>query len=519
MINPARLLPQLDQDSIDAALSALDSGVSNEIQLHNAKTLALLKVLDDRNPETLPARNDAVHAYLADDNNQYEDLYSIFKGILAARQSQSDNQPSEVAAEESQKGQSVPLIAGLSAWQLRHFFQYPTELNLNHIAKKYESKKRESTQSSASVTLWHTLTSQLPYAEKWQALVAYCCNPDNKSRRLFKIIESFLKDINVESTCLAQFQRACNLIKATPEQPDDHTHYVHAARILSTIPTRETRTDSPLGSLTLLAALSQIHERTQNYSLALRFSELAHPAESNAFEKKKSLTASCGMNYYLAHFNENPHSRKVKLCALLFAQAENPEVFAENIDSVGKRRFSVFSRSFKAGLTHVVPVATAGAVHIGINAFAPPVAIILTLTYGTCVLGVLAGFGIHGGVHAATRNPLNAQQLSALGENLHKLHTESEETKRVFIGEVVAQYRQEHKATFSNSSMTLHDTLDNHWVSMPERWNSLLYYMHSDINNGKRLFMIIHNKLAERYPAPVSEERTDASRSFSHAPG
>jgi hypothetical protein len=520
MQNPDNMFTQLTLDDIHGVLSNHASTQGNDSELASA-TYTLLARLRDCTEDRLAECNQAILDYLADRTNQDKTLYRLFMNALIAKVFGAEGLPLDPEAAKT------PIIAGLTAWQLRHFYQGDLQTTvLNAVALKYQTKKRDKTQSAASRDLSECLASDKSPDAKWQALVSYCCDPENKrkKRTLFTTIESCLKDISITRTCHKYYNDTCRLIKAEATPENALINYQQALRLLTIIPTCDRRVDSPLGLHPLLAAYSEICERTNLNKEALDALVVAYPDHIDPDElnkilekdgadfiydsNKKQRLAQTGLSLYATHFPGDSEARKVRLFITLFKQALSNTALTENANSVANQRFMLFTRPFKS-YSFRYAMCQAGMLTPLLSSYALPPALPFalgaTVAIGGILLGSLATCSIYGGVHAATRNPLDSNGLHKLMAHLQQLDQESEKVKHEFLASVVARYYAVKNATCSRESMKLLQKLENHHAPVSKRWNDLLYYMaKDDYNNGKKMFTIISALLEEYYPAQAS---------------
>jgi hypothetical protein len=508
MQNPADLFTQLSLEDIHGIArdySSTNAG-GDEVELANRNTQNLLGQLHACTLVNLAECNQAIVNYLADETNQNESIYPLLANAFVAKASGAQ----ALLLEPNLAKKTV--IARLTAWHLVHFPEALQTSVLESITRTYETKKREKSQSPASLVLSQCLLSDTSPKAKWQALVNYCSDPDNKSRRLFKIIETNLDTISLNSCCLDIYHEACDLIKREAEPAEVQKNYQRAMLLLSTIPPHELRADSPFGSYALLAPFSEICERTQQYQLGLAILDKLYPDERLSVTQK-SLLARVGLSFYESEFPDDIHQRKMKLFMHLFENAANQTDLTHRPKSAASVRATRFFSSFNnAGLkTAVIEVAVAAPV-VAASYVVPPIGIGLTIGIGFGLLLGVIGSGIYGGVHALSRKPLDGSELDTVLIHLQRLHREPDSVKAEFMASVVERYGVELSlASCSNSSALLFDGLNCN-AAVSERWESLLYYMCKEVdkNNGKKMAVIIRELLEARYPAEPSTEEGES---------
>jgi hypothetical protein len=532
-------LLSLDALRIDKLLKGYDQFMTPTIAC-NAETSDLLTLLRQPN-HPLAEKNKAIDVYLANPQNCHEDLYGLLRLVkkpaptknrlleevwetnprrwlyrywltwwnlgLIIRPDPSVKLTLEQLAKTCEAG-NKPLIANLSAWQLCHLYNRNTQSSLlTLIRAQYEREKGKKHKNSASQDLSDVLASNKDVATQWQALLGYCRDPENKSRRLFTIIEAYFKK-DVSLICCNAYHQACDWILTPSAEAQATERYTQAIILLSAIPTRDTRSDSPLGRSAIFAAMSEAEQRLENYVLA---HQLVAMAQAHEPKKKKEAWGKWGREAYRSRFPEELPSRKARLYGLMLAHTESHHHFGVNADTKARRGLYLFGRSAKKTTANLGIVALGGVEKVfwGAVPFFPPAS---GIAIGVSVVswGIIAAGGVHGAFHALSRKPCDEVELKNLGKQLkYVTHHTNEEEKREFIGSVCVAYQTAKTKASSHSSSKLLPLLLSDESLVAEKWNHLCAYLGDNINNGKLFFVIMRAQLAAKYteahPPPVAQ--------------
>jgi hypothetical protein len=413
---------------------------------------------------------------------------------------------------KSDKAEDTYLIADMTLRQLRNFFNEEEKNTLiKTICQAYQDRGRLKTKSSASHTLYACLSGADNIDTRWQALVAYCMNPENKPRTMWDCIEKSLLRYNIRRSCETAFDKANSAINRARIERNEEAWdgCVAAIKTLLEIPYR--RSDSPIKPKLLCCALSEAYEvlglnianndatradAAEQFELAYQYFSSAYPNDSFLGKKND--------NQALAE-HQRMMDRKIKLFGLIRRHADKPMAQWNNYETNTERQFKLFQSSAGKGLSTGV---LAGMVPGGVVFVASPftglfVLLVmpagLLLTAAGAVAGSVIG-GVSGSAHGlarvASRKMLTSLQLQQLANLLHLGTQAREGIQETLIQSIVTQYSEERTLATSDSSQELLNTLVNGRASIADKWDHLQYFMANNENNGKRLFVTIFKKLS-----------------------
>jgi hypothetical protein len=508
----------------------------------------LFEAHDDPHEKQLKTLNVAIDVYLGTPTNQWQHLYGLLRLFKKAAPSKnhffegayklgrsmnefgpqpSEKLPLDQLAVAGERGNN-PIIAGISAWQLQSLF-HPREKNeiLLAVYKAYGAKKNKYFQSDESQALSIQLSelndSQTTNEWKtkveihWSALIRYCNNSQNHTKKFYEIFVAELNK-NLSERCVKAYNEACRLIKnSAPGGEGSEGFYCKAIAGLTAIPTHEQGADSPLGRAAIFAALSEAHQRLGNYPLAMQLYEMAHVQGTRAKEQKQAW-GKLGVARYTTYFPEGMgESRKSQLHAELVTKTDSHHHFAVRADSVARYRWALFGRPAEnAAITKTVLALSAvekGALIVSF--FFPPAAFVtipLALTASSLGYGLLGLCALHSGGHALTRHPLDEGALVKLGEHLDHLtkREDADDAIKVFlIAKIKEEYERTKTKASSDASQGLLAILKSE-VAATQKWQKLHLYMSDNKNNGKRLYCLIRDELALQLIRPILEQPESA---------